>query len=177
MWFVGNRVQLRTDRLTLRRARQSDLVEANAFMAHARAMRYWSTPPHADIDQTRSWLQSMIDASPEVCADFIIEFEGQVIGEVGAFPLPHFGFILHPDCWRRGLAFEAASAAIQHIFQTRAVDSLVADVDPRNEASIALLAKLGFLKTGEAQSTLCVAGAWVDSEYYRLGRPRDQSQQ
>ncbi len=137
--FVETCVELKTDRLTLRQARQSDLVEANAFMAHAGAMRYWSTPPHSDIEQTRSWLQAMIDASPQVSADFVIEFEGRVIGEVGAFPLPQFGFILHPDYWRRGFGFEAASAAIGHIFQTRAVESLVADVDPRNGDSIALL--------------------------------------
>ena len=170
-------MELKTDRLTLRRARQSDLVEGNAFMAHAGAMRYWSTPPHSDIEQTRSWLQAMIDASPQVSADFVIEFEGRAIGEVGTFPLPQFGFILHPDYWRRGFGFEAASAAIGHIFETRAVESLVADVDPRNGGSIALLVKLGFVKTGQAQGTLCVAGEWVDSAYYCLNRPRPLSQE
>jgi RimJ/RimL family protein N-acetyltransferase len=134
-------------------------------------MRYWSTPPHKDIEQTKSWLQAMIDATEEVSENFLIEFEGRVIGEVGAFPLPHFGFILHPNYWRRGFAFEAASAAVGHIFETRAVESLVADVDPRNADSISLLEKLGFRRTGQTQGSLCVAGEWVDSAYYCLNRP------
>ena len=139
-------------------------------MGHREAMRYWSTPPHADLARTRAWLQAMIDAPAEASDDFLIEFEGRVIGEVGSFPLPEFGFILHPDYWRRGLGFEAAFAVIGHIFATRAIDALTADVDPRNEGSIALLANLGFRKSGEAQRTLCVAGEWVDSLYFRLER-------
>jgi RimJ/RimL family protein N-acetyltransferase len=164
-------VELKTNRLILRRARQSDLAEVNAFMAHPAAMQYWSTPPHKTIAQTRSWLQAMIDAPEAVSEDFLIEFEGRVIGEVGAFPLPEFGFILHPDYWRRGFGFEAAAAAIGHIFATRTIESLIADVDPRNGDSIALLEKLGFSKTDEKQRALCVAGEWVDSAYYRLNRP------
>lgn len=170
-------MEIRTARLILRRARQSDLAEVNAFMAHVGAMRYWSTPPHETLEHTRSWLQTMIDAPEELSEGFLIEFEGRVIGEVGAFPLPHFGFILHPDCWRRGLGFEAASATVRHIFRTRTVESLVADVDPRNGDSISLLEKLGFRKTGETQSALCVAGEWVDSAYYCLHRPVGQNQQ
>ena len=170
-------MEIRTDRLILRRARQSDLAEVNAFMAHVGAMRYWSTPPHENIEQTRSWLQTMIGAPDELSEEFLIEFEGRVIGEVGAFPLPQFGFILHPDYWRRGFGFEAASAAVRHIFETRAVESLVADVDPRNGDSILLLEKLGFRKTGETQGALCVAGEWVDSAFYCLKRPVEQNQE
>lgn len=169
-------MELVTDHLILRRARLCDLADAHSFMSHPAAMRYWSTPPHENIEQTRSWLQALIDASIEVSDDFLIEFEGRVIGEVGAFPLPEFGFILHPDYWRRGFALEAACAAIRHIFATRSVNSLVADVDPRNAGSISLLSKLRFQKTGQAQSTFCVAGEWVDSEYYRLDRRYAQSQ-
>lgn len=117
----------------------------------------------------------MIDAPEERSEEFLIEFEGRVIGEVGAFPLPHFGFILHPDFWRRGFAFEAASATVRHIMEARAVESLVADVDPRNGESVSLLEKLGFRKTGETKRALCVGGEWVDSAYYCLNRPVEQS--
>lgn len=164
-------MELRTERLILRKARFDDLAEVNAFMGHAGAMQYWSTPPHADLERTRAWLQAHIDADPEISLNYLIEFEGRVIGEVGSFPIPEFGFILHPDYWGRGIGLEAGRAVIDHLFATRPVDSLVADVDPRNTSSIALLAKLGFLKTGEARATLCVGGEWVDSEYYGMARP------
>jgi len=167
-------MEIKTDRLILRQPTQRDLCDVNSFMAHPEAMRFWSTPPHRDIEHTRRWLQANIDVGTEVRANFLIEFEGRVICEVGAFPLPDFGFILHPDYWRRGFGFEAASAAIKHIFESRSENSLVADVDPRNESSIALLEKLGFRKTGQARATLCVAGEWVDSSYYCLTRPQIQ---
>ena len=164
-------MELRTERLILRKARLDDLAEVKSFMGHAGAMQYWSTPPHADLERTRAWLQAHIEADPEISLNYLIEFEGRVIGEVGSFPIPEFGFILHPDYWGRGIGLEAGRAVIDHLFATRSVDSLVADVDPRNASSIALLAKLGFLKTGEARGTLCVGGEWVDSEYYGLARP------
>ncbi len=164
------RVELRTDRLILRKARMDDVAEVNAFMGHPGAMQYWSTPPHGDMEQTRRWLQASIDADPAGGVNFLIEFEGRVVGEVGSYPIPQFGFILHPDYWKRGIGFEAGHAVIDHLFATRTLDSLVADVDPRNASSIALLMKLGFLKTGHARATLCVGGEWVDSEYYCLER-------
>lgn len=167
-------MEIRTERLTLRPGRMSDLADVNAFMGHHAAMRYWSTPPHRDIERTSVWLQNMIEAPPEISANFLIEFQGRAIGEVGAFPLPEFGFILHPDYWRRGLGFEASTAAIDHIFETRMIDTLLADVDPRNGGSVSLLAKLGFQKTGEARRTFRVGGQWVDSAYFSLNRPNTQ---
>lgn len=168
----GGHVELRTSRLKLRRARESDLVDVNAIMADPAAMRYWSTVPHRDLEQTRSWLKRRIAALPETSEDFLIELDGRVIGEVGADPLPEFGLILHPDYWRRGLGYEASSAVIGHIFATHAVAALTADVDPRNEGSIALMKKLGFRKSGEGVGTYCIAGEWVDSVYFTLDRPR-----
>lgn len=164
-------MEIKTERLLLRRARESDLADVNAFMSHAGAMQYWSTPPHRDLDQTRAWLQALIAAAPATSEEFVIEHEGRVIGEVGSDPLPAFGFILHPEFWGRGMGYEAASAAIGHIFTARPVVALMADVDPRNNSSIALLSKLGFQQCGHARRTFRVAGEWVDSAYFKLSRP------
>jgi [ribosomal protein S5]-alanine N-acetyltransferase len=71
-------MELKTDRLILRQARQGDLVDVNAFMANPDAMRFWSTPPHETIEHTRMWLQRNIEADAEVSANFFIEFEGRV---------------------------------------------------------------------------------------------------
>jgi len=47
---------------------------------------------------------------------------------------------------------------------------LTADVDPENAASIRLLERLGFLRTGFAERTWNVGGEWKDSLYYGLSR-------
>ena len=57
------------------------------------------------------------------------------------------GFHLRPAYWRQGIGFEAASRAIRYAFETLAADSLAAGHNPHNDASRALLKKLGFAHT------------------------------
>jgi [ribosomal protein S5]-alanine N-acetyltransferase len=158
-----------TDRLLLRRAQPGDLAALHAIMSEPRAMRYWSTPPHTSIDETRAWLASMIAAPAETSDDFVIEQGGQVIGKLGAWRLPEIGFLLAPSVWGNGYATEALQAFIGYVFAGSA-DYLTADVDPRNAASLALLARAGFLETGRAANSWNVGGVLCDSVYLRLDR-------
>lgn len=160
---------LNTERLTLRRARAEDVGQLHQIFANPRAMKYWSELPHPSLDRTREWLRSMIEAGPD-SDDFIVEMGGRVIGKAGAWKLPEVGYILHPDVWGQGLASEAMTAVITHIFKTHAVDTLTADVDPGNEGSIRLLGKLGFVETHRAKDTFHIGGKWFDSVYFALTR-------
>jgi RimJ/RimL family protein N-acetyltransferase len=56
--------ELTTPRLRLRRAHGDDLDALHAILSHPAAMRYWSTPPHADLERTRVWLADMLEAAP-----------------------------------------------------------------------------------------------------------------
>lgn len=161
-------VELVTPRLKLRRARAEDLHDLHAVLSHPAAMRYWSTRPHENLEQTRAWLADMMAATGE---DFVVEHEGRVIGKAGCYALPSIGYILHPDAWGRGFASEAVGAAVAHVFRTRDVERLVADVDPRNTASLGLLTKLGFRETHRARRTWLVGDEWCDSVYLALDRP------
>ncbi|CAG1012997.1 MAG: GNAT family N-acetyltransferase [Rhizobiaceae bacterium] len=162
---------IRTERLLLRRARHGDLEDIHAVLSDPRAMRYWSTPPHATVDQTRDWLGDMIAAPADVSDDFLVEFEGGVVGKIGCWQLPEIGFIFHPGIWRRGIAGEALRAVLPWIFGRHALPAITADVDPRNAASLALLARAGFRETGRAERTWLVAGEWCNSIYLALRRP------
>jgi RimJ/RimL family protein N-acetyltransferase len=163
--------ELVTPRLRLRRARESDVEAMHAVLSYPAAMRYWSSLPHTDLEQTREWLGGMIASPPELSEDFVVEFEGRVIGKAGCWRLPDVGYILHPDCWGRGLATEALGAIIAHVFATRPVEALTADVDPRNLGSLKLLARLGFVETHRAARTWLVGEEWCDSVYLALQRP------
>jgi len=139
-------------------------------LSDARAMRYWSTPPHQYLDQTRAWLRRMIDNPPEESFDFVIEHEGRVIGKAGMWQLPEIGFILHPDFWGQGFAREALEAVIAEVFARFPVPRISADVDPRNAACLRLLPGLGFQETGRARNTWHVGGEWCDSVYLARAR-------
>lgn len=164
-------MEIVTPRLRLRHARPDDLTAMHAVLSDPRATRWWSTPPHASLDHTRSWLDGMIAGNAEGSDDFVVERDGRVIGKAGFFSLPEVGYILHPDHWGLGLASEAVGAAIGHVFAKREIEALTADVDPENRASIRLLERLGFARTGFAEKTWNVGGEWKDSLYYRLTRP------
>ncbi|MDP1912675.1 GNAT family N-acetyltransferase [Brevundimonas sp.] len=162
-------MEIRTPRLILRSARPDDLEAMHAVLSDPRATRWWSTPPHETLGQTRAWLDGMISNGP-AHPDFVIELDGRVVGKAGFWRLPEVGYILHPDCWGQGLAAEAVGAAIDHVFQTPDVDTMTADVDPENAASIRLLERLGFMPTGSGERTWNVGGVWKDSLYYGLTR-------
>ena len=164
--------EILTERLRLRPARGDDLAAIHAILSDARATAFWSTPPHRDLDETREWLQSMIDIPAGEGEDFIVELDGRVIGKAGLYRFPEIGFILHPDHWGRGLATEAVGAVVRRGFAVHGLTAIEADVDPRNLASLALLARLGFEETGRKARTWHVGGQWCDSVYLRLDRSR-----
>ena len=162
---------IRTPRLTLRDAVEADLDGIHAVLGDPRAMAYWSTEPHATIEQTRAWLDDMIATPAHLGEDFIVEHEGRVIGKAGLYRFPEIGYILHPDVWGRGFATEALRPILERAFAVHRLPAVVADVDPRNAASLALLSRLGFRETGRAERTFEIAGRWVDSVYLRLDGP------
>jgi RimJ/RimL family protein N-acetyltransferase len=133
-------------------------------------MRYWSTAPHTELARTLAWLDEMITDAPAERDDFVIELDGEAVGKAGCWRLPEIGFILHPECWGRGLAREALAAVIAHLFHRHDFDAITADVDPRNERSLKLLRGLGFHETGRASRTWHIGEEWCDSIYLALAR-------
>ena len=162
-----------TDRLILRHARLTDVDDMHAVLSSPVAMTYWSSLPHETVDQTRDWVTAMVEAAEAgPSLDFIVEFEGRAIGKAGFWRLPEIGYILHPDVWGRGLAREALEAVIRVGFELGGVETITADVDPRNAASLGLLERLGFVRTGFARNTWEIGGVLMDSVYLSLTRPQ-----
>ena len=156
-------VEIATARLRLRPARDADAEPLHAILSSPVAMRYWSTPPHEDLDRTREWLGAMIAIPAGDGEDFIVEHGGQVIGKAGLFRFPEVGFILSPDNWGQGFAGEALRAVLDRAFAVHGLGRIVADVDPRNLASLRLLARLGFEETGRRKRSWLVGDEWCDS--------------
>ena len=159
--------EIRTERLLLRRARPEDAAAMHAIMSDAKAMRYWSTPPHRELAETERWMASMVEVDPEESDDFIVTLDGALIGKLGAWKLPEVGFLIAPTNWGKGYASEAMAAFTE---RRRALGSteLTADVDPRNLASLKLLERHGFVETHREARTYEIGGEWCDSVYLKL---------
>jgi RimJ/RimL family protein N-acetyltransferase len=159
--------EIRTERLVLRRARMDDVAAMHRIMSDPLAMRYWSTPPHAELAETERWIASMVEDDPAARDDFIVTLNGQLIGKMGAWRLPEFGFLFDPAHWARGFAREALAAFVERRWMLGSTE-LTADVDPRNVASIRLLTQAGFTESGRASGTWLVGDELCDSVYFRL---------
>jgi RimJ/RimL family protein N-acetyltransferase len=159
--------EIRTERLLLRRASMDDAAAMHVIMSDPRAMRYWSTPPHADLGETERWMASMVEADPAASDDFIVTLDGVLIGKLGAWKLPEVGFLIDAAHWGKGYASEAMTAFIERR-RTLGSTELNADVDPRNLASLKLLERCGFEETHRAKGTWQVGDELCDSVYLKL---------
>lgn len=136
-------------------------------------MRYWSRPPHSSVDETRSFLEHMMQCDAPDVDEYVIEHQGRCIGKAGCWRAPEVGYLLHRDHWGKGFATEALQAVIPRCFAKFAeAPELTAECDPRNRASVALLRRLGFrhLKTVE-KDFLYGESDWCDTAYFALPRP------
>lgn len=155
-------------RVSLRPFELADAEALHPIFANPRAMTYWSSPPHASLEETRAFVRATMAASlAGEGDDQVVIMDGRVIGKAGLWDNHEIGFILDPAFWGRGLAREALEVVIKRA-RTRGVPRITADVDPHNSASLALLSGLGFVKTGGATATMQVGENWVDSVYLEL---------
>lgn len=166
---------LQTHRLTLRGPRQADLDAMFAIYSDPQNMRFWSTPPHATPDVTQIMLSERIVAFASNPVNFILDLDGRMIGNAGMFREWEVGFMLHHPYHRQGYVSEAMQMILPHIWQVTRAQSLTADADPNNIASVGLLRRLGFAQTHHAKNTFFINGIWYDSVYLKLDRPAAQS--
>lgn len=183
---AGSQTELSSERLVLRGAKSEDAAHLHVAFSNAEVMKYWSTLPHANITDTEKWVNGMMEAPCNGVTDFIIctkitdpdsrQTLQQPIGKAGVWRDHEIGFMIARPFWGRGLATEAVTLVLDHLFfggrdgVSLVGDLIVADVDPRNESSLKVLTRLGFVVYDTKEKTFEIGGAWVDSTYLRLAR-------
>jgi RimJ/RimL family protein N-acetyltransferase len=80
------------------------------------------------------------------------------------------GFVLAPELWGKGLATEAAEAAINAAFALTRTVEILASVRVENAASQAVLAKCGFTRVGAGLQGAPARGGLVECHAFRLAR-------
>jgi RimJ/RimL family protein N-acetyltransferase len=148
---------LRTERLVLRAFTEADLDDFAAMQADPVFMRHLGVGESAGQPRTRSETWTSMAAqlgqwALRGCGFWAIEHEGRFIGRAGilnpeGWPMPELAYGIAPADWGRGLAFEAASAALEW-----ARDNLpappVSFIHPENRRSQLLAARLGAAQDG-----------------------------
>ena len=145
-------IRLETERLILRPWRMEDLEDLYAYASIEGLGQMAGWMPH------RSWEESefILKLFMEGRKTFAIELKesGRVIGSVGIEePEPdpekvmlgrELGYVLHKDCWGRGLMPEAVTAVISWCFDDLHYDFLTCSHFDWNTQSKRVIEKCGF---------------------------------
>jgi len=167
---------LAAGRVTLRPLREDDAESLYRVFSDQEAMRYWSTPPHGDIQRTRETIDS-IHAGFERRS--VLQWGIERNAEPGAIgtvtllpdlrqPRAEIGFILGSAHWGMGYAADAQRTAIRFGFGELGLHRIEADTHPDNERSARSLERLGFQREGLLRERWVVDGVFSDSVIWGL---------
>ena len=155
MGEAGSVTELTTDRLELRRWRESDLDEHAAMIADPEVNRYVGGP----TDRASAWRQiALFIGHRELrgwTSSVVVERQsGRMVGRAGlwqpeGYPDPEVGWILKPSVWNQGYATEIGLAVRDYAFGTLGLPHLISLIDPDNHASIRVAQKMGASLEGE----------------------------
>ena len=97
-----------------------------------------------------------------------------VIGDATLFLLSaehrqgEIGFLFHPDHHGRGYATEAAELLLQLAFEEFTLHRVIGRLEPRNEASVRVLERLGMRREAHFVENEFVKGEWQSELVYAL---------
>ncbi|HJU86806.1 MAG TPA: GNAT family protein [Gemmatimonadota bacterium] len=131
------------------------------------------------VDRGHSVLLTPKDDAREDFRGFEIRriSDGAVIGSIeisriarGNFQSAYLGYRIAVAERRRGYMTEALQLALRHAFRDLKLHRVEANVEPGNEASIALVRRAGFTREGFSRRYLKLGGRWRDHERWALLR-------
>ena len=168
---------LRTKRLLLRPTQMSDAAALFAIFSDPHVARYLSRPAWSGIDLAHARIARDIEAmraGSYLCLGIVRSDTDQLIGECSLFNWvtqcrrAELGYSMARDAWGHGYMNEALVGLLNFGFAELQLNRVEADIDPRNTASAASLARLGFLKEGHLRQRWIVDGEVSDSDLFGL---------
>ena len=157
---------LGTDRLLLREISAADAPALLAIHGDAEAMRWFGTDPLTDVAQAEELVETFAGwrrmPHPGVRWGIERRADKQLVGTCGLTKWNRgwksciVGYELARSAWGSGYMAEALQAGLTWGFVCMALNRIEAQVHPRNEASLKLVRKLGFVQEGQLRE----AGFW-----------------
>ncbi len=170
---------LTSSRVVLRWLEHSDVPALFQIFSDQLVMRYWSSAPWIDnadgVEMVESVRRGFAEGSLYQWG--VARRSDEAL--IGTCTLAHvdahnrraeIGFALRHDQWGRGYMSEATRTLVRFAFEELELHRIEADVDPRNEASIRLLERLGFQREGYLRERWLVGQEANDTIFYGLLR-------
>src|SRR5262245_57342823 len=173
------KLPIETDRLRLRGMTPADLDDLQAMFGREDVSRYlmWDA---MDLERVTALLerrvtQTSMEKEGEGLA-FALEVRatGRFVGEVILRWLSEesrqgeIGWALHPAAQGKGYATEGAREMLRLGFEQLGLHRIIAECDPRNEASIRVMERLGMRREADHIDAMWLKGEWVGSTIYAM---------
>lgn len=147
---------LETSRLKLRELESGDLDFIAEMLGNPDVMNYW--PKSYSREEAKEWLLKQRERYQEHGFGYWLVLEKkmkQPVGQVGLMKTEiegeeeiALGYIIHQPFWRKGYAFEAASACINYGFKNLKAERVISLIRPENEPSQKVAQKLKMKPVG-----------------------------
>jgi ribosomal-protein-alanine N-acetyltransferase len=146
----------KTRRLIVRPWLKGDLEAAYTLYSDAGNLRYWNTPAHTTLDQTKRVMRWHVAYRPQYYTMWAVEEKksGRVIGMVNYHHRftdqrrVDVGWLILRSHQGKGLTAEAMRPVLKYLFDKVGVHKVEALIMPANKPSQGLARKLGFRKEG-----------------------------
>jgi RimJ/RimL family protein N-acetyltransferase len=140
-----------SERLSMRPQTADDAEALHEAYSDVDLMTWWSSPPHATIEDTRAYLSDARMSNRWRGWTVVERNGGAAVGTLATNDTKHqvaeIGYLLMRRYWGRGYAREAVARLIDVLFE-EGHRRVWADTDPDNAASNRLLERLGFTLEG-----------------------------
>ena len=164
-----------TSRVYLRRPTPGDDLAFIDAVRKSRSIHYpWVSPPDTR-EKFRAYLKVRLKAPNHHAFLVCRTGSGAIAGAVNisyVVPEPlcsgYLSYYVFKGHERQGLMREGVRAAVRHAFKDLHLHRLEANIQPANEASIALVRSIGFSREGYSPRYLKVGGRWRDHERWAI---------
>ena len=161
----------------MRWASEDDVDALYEIFSDPHVMRYWSSGPLQNREAAAAMQREIVQhnlSDTQMKWGLALRETNKLIGTVTLFNLSisngraEIGYAMGRAYWGKGYMNEALKALIVHAFDVMNFRRLEADVDPRNDASIRTLERLGFQREGFLRERWHVGGELQDAYFYGL---------
>ena len=173
-------MQLATDRVILRELVESDARRIFEIESIPEVSRYQSRDT-TSVEAAEWYVRGiMVEAAalPRTVFDFAVTLRGddRLVGRCGMKRSDNelrdamVWYVLDPAIHGHGYVTEAARALLAFAFDELGLHRVWADADPRNQASLRVMQRLGMRQEAHHVENVHIRGEWCDSIIYAMLR-------
>lgn len=172
-------MMINTPRLALRNFALTDVDAFVAYHNDPEVVKYqsWSLPYSREKGQ--AFIREVMDMQALMQGEWMqiaiaLKDTNELIGDIGCKLKEEdarqavIGYRIASPYWRKGYAYEAVQAWLDHLFGDLALHRVVADCDTENAPSYQLLEKLGFRREAHFIESYLENGVYTNEYHYGL---------